>query len=296
MSQGQLFVQVILNGIMSGMILMLVVLGLTLVFGILHIVNFAHGEIYMLGAYVFWLLFGKNIISIPGPPVIHYILALIVTMIIIAAFGVLIERLFFKSFRGNLLPSMIISLGIILILQAGALIVFGIQERSVKSVFSGTLNLGGTYLSAERVAVIMAGVTLFVAVYLFIQRTFTGRAMKAVAQDADAAALQGINIDRICSLGMAIGCALAAAAGALLAPIFTINPYIGGEPLLLGFAAIIVGGLGSIPGSIVGSLLIGLVQSFGSTFLDSEAAMIIVFGLLVVMLVLKPTGLWGHEH
>jgi branched-chain amino acid transport system permease protein len=296
MSQGQLFFQVILNGIMSGMILMLFVLGLTLVFGILHIVNFAHGEFYMLGAYVVWLLFEKKILSIPGPPIINYILALSATMIIIAAFGIIIERLLLKSFRGNLLPSMIISIGIILILQAGSLIVFGIQERTVKSVFYGTLNLRGTFLSVERLVVIIAGVALFVAVYLFIQRTFTGRAMKAVAQDADAAALQGVNIDWICSLGMAIGCAMAAAAGALMAPIFAVNPYIGGEPLLLGFAAIIIGGLGSIPGSIVGSLLIGFIQSFGSTFLDSQAAMIIIFGLLVLMLVLKPTGLWGHGH
>lgn len=284
----ELFLQSFVNGVMSGLILILVAMGLTLIFGIMHIVNFAHGELYMLGAFGLWVLFAKMHMN--------FFLSLVLSMILIAMLGMLIERLFFKPFRGDLAPSFIMSLGLVLILQTTALLGFGIDDKEVPtpSAFQGIIEFGGAVLSKERLLVILTSAVLIVALYLFVQWTRPGRAMRAVAQDGEAAALQGVSIDRISSLAMGIGCALAAAGGGLMASIFYVNPYIGAVPIMKAFVVIILGGLGSIPGTIVGGFIIGFVDSFITTYRSSPVAAMTVFGLLVIVLIFRPRGFFGH--
>jgi len=287
MGAEQIF-QCFVNGIMSGSILILVALGLTMIFGIMHIVNFAHGELYMLGAFCLWIFFAE--LQVP------YILALILSMIIISGLGMVIERFLFKPFRGDLAPSFIISLGLVMLLQTGTLLSFGIEDKAAPtpSGFHGLIHFGGAVLSKERLFVILISAILMAGVWLFIQRTKPGQAMRAVAQDQDAAALQGISIDATASLAMGVGCALAAAAGCLMAPIFYINPYMGAVPIMKAFVVIILGGLGSIGGAFIGGFIIGFVDSFGSTYLSAPIAAMMTFGILILVLIFRPQGLFGH--
>jgi branched-chain amino acid transport system permease protein len=287
MGAEQIF-QCFVNGIMSGSILILVALGLTMIFGIMHIVNFAHGELYMLGAFCLWVFFAE--LQVP------YFLALILSMIIVSGLGIVIERFLFKPFRGDLAPSFIISLGLVMILQTGTLLGFGIEDKAAPtpSGFQGLIHFGGAVLSKERLLVILISAILMVGVWLFIQRTKPGQAMRAVAQDQDAAALQGISIDATASLAMGVGCALAAAAGCLMAPIFYINPYMGAVPIMKAFVVIILGGLGSVGGVFIGGFIIGFVDSFGSTYLSSPIASMMAFGVLILTLIFRPRGFFGH--
>lgn len=288
----QLLTQVVLNALMLGLTLVLISLGLSIIFGIMHVVNFAHGEVYMLGAFGSWLFFER--LALPGPPLFRYSLTMVVTVILIGALGWILERWFFRPTRGKILQAFIVSLGFILILQAGALVTFGVSQRKPPSAFHGVVNIAGAVLSTERVAVILICIVLIVALYLFIQKARPGRAMRAVAQDADAASLQGIDINHISSLCMVIGCGLAGAAGVLLGPVFYIDPYIGAVPVVKAFAAIVLGGMGSIPGTILGGLIIGFVESFGSTFLSGELGVMLIFIVLILVLLIRPRGLLGH--
>jgi branched-chain amino acid transport system permease protein len=283
------FFQCFLNGILSGSILILVAMGLTMIFGIMHIVNFSHGELYMLGAFAMWLFFAQL--------QLNFFVSMLLSMIIIAGLSMFIERFLFKPFRGDLAPSFIISLGLVMILQTGALLAFDIEDKAVPTpaAFQGMIHFGGMVLSKERLVVIVICAALMGALYYFIQRTKPGQAMRAVAQDPDAAALQGISIDRISSLAMGVGGALAAAAGCLIAPIFYINPYMGAVPIMKAFVVIILGGLGSVSGAFIGGFVIGFVDSFGSTYLSSSIASMMAFGILVLVLIVRPKGLFGHE-
>lgn len=288
----QLFVQVVLNALMLGLTLVLISLGLSIIFGIMHIVNFAHGEVYMLGAYGSWLFMDR--LTLPGPTLVRYFEALVITIILIAALGWILERGFFRAFRGKILQAFIVSLGFILIFQAGALAIFGVSQKSSSSPFPGVIHIGGAVLSTERVAVILFCIAFIVALNLFIQKAKAGQAMRAVAQDTDSASLQGININGISSLCMVIGCGLAGLAGCLLGPVFYVDPYIGATPVVKAFAAIILGGMGSIPGTILGGLVIGFVESFGSTYLGAELGVMLIFIILILVLLIRPRGLLGH--
>jgi branched-chain amino acid transport system permease protein len=285
---GEIFFQCFVNGIMSGSILVLVALGLTMIFGIMHIVNFAHGELYMLGAFGLWIFFAE--LQVP------FFLAFILSMIFISGLGIVIERFLFKPFRGDLAPSFIISLGLVMLLQTGTLLSFGIEDKAAPtpSAFQGLVHIGGAVLSKERLFVILVAAILMAGVWLFIQRTKPGQAMRAVAQDQDAAALQGISIDATASLAMGVGCALAAAAGCLMAPIFYVNPYMGAVPIMKAFVVIILGGLGSVGGAFIGGFVIGFVDSFGSTYLSAPIAAMMAFGVLIIILIFRPQGFFGH--
>lgn len=243
----------------------------------------------MLGAFGFWLFFARINFN--------FFLSLVLSMTTIGVLGIIIERSFFKPFRGNLLPSFIISIGLIMILQTSALLVFGIKDKSVStpSVLEGVIRIGSVVLSKERLVVILISAALVVLLYLFLSRSKPGLAMRAVAQDGEAAALQGISIDGASSLAMGIGCALAAAAGSLMAPIFYVNCTIGAVPVMKAFVVIILGGMGSFVGSIIGGFMVGFVESFASTLLGGPVAAMMIFGILVLVLIIRPTGLLGHD-
>ncbi|MFH1625341.1 MAG: branched-chain amino acid ABC transporter permease [Pseudomonadota bacterium] len=276
-----------LNGLSSGLTLMLVALGLTLVFGILHIINLAHGELYMMGAYCVWWLSERM-----G---VNYWLAIVVAMIIIAFVGVLMERHIFRPFRGILIPSLVVSIGLMLFLQSSILLSTGMGEKVIEPVFHGHLTLLGVSLSFERVMIGVIAIVLVAGVLLFLKYARTGQAIRAVAQNAEAAGLQGISLNSISRITMIMGCSLAAAAGGLLGPIFYLDYLMGFPVLLKALLAVVIGGMGSVGGVILASLIIGVVESFAITLIGPEIAEIILFLMVIVILLIRPSGFFGLE-
>jgi len=281
----ELLIQALLNGFGLAVVYILVALGLTLIFSILEVINFAHGEFYMLGGFAAYYL------SAVGG--LNYVATLVLAMLLVGLAGVMAERLVFRHLRGKTLNAFIVSLGLLWVLQATAQLSFGVLDKSVPSAVSGIVRLGGVIVSRERMFVILTAVALIVGLYLFLKFTRTGQAMRAVAQDAEAAALQGVNIELTSALGFGIGCALAGAAGALLAPIFAVSPTMGALPVVKAFIIIIVGGMGSLPGAVLGGLLLGAVEGVGTLFMSSAAVNILGFLMVIAILLLRPRGLLG---
>ena len=281
----ELLIQALLNGFGLAVVYILVALGLTLIFSILEVINFAHGEFYMLGGFAAYYL------SAVGG--LNYVATLVLAMLLVGLAGVVAERLVFRHLRGKTLNAFIVSLGLLWVLQATAQLSFGVLDKSVPSAVSGIVRLGGVIVSRERMFVILTAVALIVGLYVFLKFTRTGQAMRAVAQDAEAAALQGVNIELTSALGFGIGCALAGAAGALLAPIFAVSPTMGALPVVKAFIIIIVGGMGSLPGAVLGGLLLGAVEGVGTLFMSSAAVNILGFLMVIAILLLRPRGLLG---
>lgn len=278
--------QMLLSGLASGLILCLFALGLSLAFGVLHIVNFAHGAFYMLGAYVVW--FGFVRFGLP------YGVAVLLSVILVGLVGIVCERYLLRNFRGNLRLGMVIAIAMMMVMESGMVLLAGAEEKSIPSIFTGSVDLPGARLSVESIVAMAVSAALLATVVFFVQRSKPGRALRGFSQDEEGAALQGIDGGRVCSLTMFLGCGLAALAGALMGPILTLNPYMGGQPLMFGFAVIVLGGMGSILGTFVGAIIVGMVQTLTAYALDPQLAYIIVFGMLIVVLLIKPTGLFGH--
>jgi branched-chain amino acid transport system permease protein len=284
----QFIAQGALNALALGVIYSLIALGLTLIISIMRIVNFAHGQLYMLGAFALYLLFKVAHLD--------FFTSLAVAIILIACLGIILERLFFRRLRGNEAGCMLLSLGLALVLESGALLLFGEDDKGVVSPFSGALEIGGLFLGKDRVAAILISLCAIVCLFLFLHKTKMGRAIRAFAQDNDAAVLQGINIEQLSWIGFAIGSGLAALAGGLLAPIYWINPFIGGDVIINALVVMVIGGLGSIPGTLLGGVILGVIDSFGSQFLPGTWAQAISYSLVVVVLIVRPRGLMGHAE
>lgn len=279
-----------MNGVMLGLNYALIALGLSLIFGIMGIVNFSHGEMYMLGGYVAYYLVGRF-----G---LNFFVTIIAAVIMVGLLGVFLEKFLFRPLTTRpreALTSFIAAVGLAWVLQMLAVISFGDLDRSVPSAFEGILRMGGVVITKERLATIIIGIALIVLLNLFLLRTRIGGAIRAVAQDKEAAALQGVQVGRISALSFGIGCALASAAGALMAPIFSINPFLGGEVILKAFLVVILGGMGSIPGAMLGGLVLGFTESFGSLFFTVPTVSVITFTLIIIILILRPQGLLGHD-
>jgi branched-chain amino acid transport system permease protein len=279
--------QGISNGMIMGWMYVLVAIGLTLVFSILRIVQFAHGEIYMLGAYCTYyvaVVLGLSVFA-----------ALAVSALALALLGVILERVLFRRFRGNVETGMIAAIGLIILFQTLATVGFGTESKWIPSTISGVLSLGGIQLPWDRAISVVIGILLVLALYLFIRMTKIGQAMVALSQDSDAAILQGIDINRVSAVSMAIGCALAAIAGGLMGPIFQVQPAMGGFAMSKGIAVIILGGLGSIWGAVIGGLILGLIDGLIPLFANSTVASIVGFILIILLLIVRPHGLFGHD-
>jgi branched-chain amino acid transport system permease protein len=279
----ELLVQALLNGFGLAIVYILVALGLTLIFSILEVINFAHGEFYMLGGFVAYYVF-----AVAG---VNYFATLVLAVLLVGLAGIVAERLVFRHLRGKTLNAFIVSLGLLWVLQAVAQLAFGVLDKSVPSAVSGIVRVGGVIVSRERLLVILTAIALIVGLYAFLKFARTGQAMRAVAQDADAAALQGVNIELVSALGFGIGCALAGAAGALLAPVFAVSPTMGALPVVKAFIIIIVGGMGSLPGAVLGGLLLGAVEGVGTLFMSSAAVNILGFLMVITILLVRPRGL-----
>jgi branched-chain amino acid transport system permease protein len=282
-----LFVQSAVIGLSVGSIYILMALGLTLMFGMMHIINFAHGAVYMLGAFVIYYFFAQW-----GTP---YFFAFLLAMVLLGIFGFSVERYIYRTVKGGIEPTLVALLALTTFLQAAGYPVFGPLDKDVPSVFTGTHNILGVLVSVARLLLIPAAAVLVLALYLFINKTKVGGAMRAIEQDKEAAALQGVNVHFVNALAFAVGFALAAASGALMAPIFKLDPMMGEQPLLKAFIIIILGGLGSIPGAILGGLMLGFVDSIVATALGVEPAFLLSFVFIILLLLFKPNGLFGYE-
>ena len=282
-----LLAQSILNGLAAGWIYILVALGLTLVFGIMNVVQFAHGEIYMLGAYCSYFL-----IKLYG---FSFWEALPLSALLVGLLGIVLERFFFRPFRGRFEPSIIVAVGLMLLLQTIAVVGFGTDTKSMGGIIPGVLKVSGVTLSWDRLIAILVGIILVAALFLLIKKTKTGQAMVAISQDIYAASLQGIDVNRISAFAMVIGCALAAIAGSLMGSIFSTSPFMGTSAITKGIAVIILGGMGSITGAVVGGFILGLIDGLVPPLLSSTMAGIVGFGVIIIVLILRPRGLFGHE-
>ncbi len=283
-----LLVQSAVIGVSIGSIYILMALGLTLMFGMMHIINFAHGAVYMLGAFVIYYVFFQG-----GVP---YFAAFVIAMVLLGAFGYLIERSVYRPIKGGIEPTLVALLALTTFLQAAGYPVFGQLDKHVPPVFEGPRSVLGVMISVERLMIIPLAGILVIGLYLFINKTRLGAAMRAIEQDKEAASLQGVNVNMINGLAFGIGFALAAAAGALMAPIFKLDPMMGEQPLLKAFIIIILGGLGSVPGAIVGGLMLGLVDSIVATALGAEPAFLLSFVFIILLLLWKPSGLFGYAQ
>jgi len=289
------FLSYLCNGISLGSVYAIIALGYTMVYGIAKMLNFAHGDVIMIGGYIafcamqYWGM----------PPVISVIAA----MLVCTALGVTIERLAYKPLRqATSLAVLITAIGMSYLLQNIALLVWGANPKSFPSVVSiGSLSLmgGELIISGAAVVTIIACVVIMIVLTLFINKTKIGKAMRVVSQDKGAAELMGINVNLTISITFAIGSALAAVAGVLLCSAYpTLQPTTGSMPGIKAFTAAVFGGIGSIPGAMVGGILLGVIEILGKAYVSTELGDAFVFAVLIVVLLVKPTGLLGkvvHE-
>lgn len=288
MSASTLLAQALVNGVIIGLLYLLMAVGFTLVFGVMRVVNFAHGEFYMLGAFSAYLL-----VSVWQLP---FIVAVGLAFVIAMLLGWLIEELVLKPFRHDELNGMIATIGLAMILQAGALMLYGPDPQFMPSVAEGVITISGVTLPMSRLYVVAFSIVVLAALYFFLQHSRGGRALRAVVQDMEIATAQGVRARLMYPLGFGIGVGLAAVAGALMAPLFSVSPFIGATPLLKAFVVVILGGLGSIPGAALASLLLGVTESVTSTFMSNSIAEILILALVMLVLVVRPSGLLGRAE
>ena len=277
--------QALTNGLIIGLLYLLMAIGFTLVFGVMRVVNFAHGEFYMLGAFSAYVFVTK--LQLP------FLAAVLATFVLTLIIGWLIEVLVMKGFRGDELNGMIATIGLAMILQNGALMIFGPDPQSMPPVAEGVVSLGPVMLPMSRLYVVAFSIVVLVVLYVFLMHSKGGRALRAVVQDIEIANAQGIRSQFMYPLGFGIGVALAAIAGALMAPVFSVSPSIGSTPLLKAFIVVILGGLGSIPGAALAALLLGVFESVANTFMSSSFSDMLLFGFVMLMLIFRPAGLLG---
>jgi branched-chain amino acid transport system permease protein len=282
----EIFWQSMVNGLTMGMIYVLIALGLTLLYSIMHIVNFAHGEIYMLGGFVSYFLVTRLGFS--------YFLSLPMAMVVLFMLGIVLEKLFFSRVRGNFMHCLLVTLGISLIFQSLGWTFFGTEDVNVPSPISGVIKFGIIFIPKQRLLSALIGLFLVGLLYLLISKTKIGRHMRAIEQDSEAAELFGVNINLVNMVALGIGFALAAVGGALIGAIFVLNPSIGLVPMLKAFVIIIMGGLGSIGGCIVAGLLLGVIDSVIATLLGANLAYAVAFAILILIIIVRPRGFAGH--
>ena len=282
------FLQQVLNGLTLGGIYGLVALGLTLVYGILHVPNFAHGGFYMIGAFV---AFQAMVAWSWG-----YWAAMLVAAVAVAVLGIVSERLIFHPLRkASPLHPKIASIGLLLFLEAGAQALWGADFQRMPTPYTSIVEMGGITAPAQRLLIIGAAFALMVALHLFLTRTTTGSTIIAMAQNREGASMVGIDANRVSMLTFAISGVLAAVAATLYAPINLVYPAMGHLVITKAFVIIILGGMGSIPGAVLGGLIIGFAESFGAYYISTDYKDIIAFVLLVVILSLRPQGLFAKR-
>ena len=286
----RLFGQQLINGLVTGSTYALIALGYTMVYGVLQLINFAHGEIYMVGAFTGLLLVSQA--NLPFP------LALLLAMATTALLGVTIEFIAYRPLRRSSRLSVLISaIGMSIFVQNVALWIWGPSTRSFLPPFPvTTFSIAGVRTNTLELLTLAVALAMMVGLHLLVTRTKLGKAMRAVAQDRETAALMGINVNRTIAFTFAIGSSLAAAAGVMVGMLFNaVNPTMGVMPGLKGFVAAVLGGIGHIPGAMVGGLALGMAEVLGVALLSSQWRDAVAFAILILVLLYRPSGLLGRR-
>ena len=284
------FISYLINGISLGSIYAIIALGYTMVYGIAKMLNFAHGDVIMIGCYVvFTMMSGMGM---------HPLISIVAAVVVCTLLGVAIEKVAYKPLRKAApLAVLITAIGVSYLLQNIALLIFGADTKSFTSVVSiPPIKLAGGELviSGVTVVAIVACIVIMVGLMIFIKKSKAGQAMLAVSEDKDAAQLMGVNVNATISLTFAIGSGLAAIAGVLLCSAYpTLTPYTGAMPGIKDFTAAVFGGIGSIPGAFIGGILLGVIEVLGRAYISSQLSDAIVFAVLIIVLLVKPTGILG---
>ena len=286
------FVSYILNGISLGSVYAIIALGYTMVYGIAKMLNFAHGDIIMVGSYVAFIAI--NSMGLPVP------VSILLSVVVCTVLGMVIERVAYKPLRhASKLAVLITAIGASYFLQNVALLIFGANTKSFTSIVgNGSVQLAGGALSVTMVTIVtvIACVVIMIGLMAFMKYSKAGHAMLAVSEDDGAAQLMGINVNTTISVTFAIGSGLAAIAGVLMCSAYPmLTPYTGSMPGIKAFVAAVFGGIGSIPGAFIGGILLGVIEILGKAYISSQLADAIVFAVLIVVLVVKPTGLLGKQ-
>ena len=286
------FINYLINGVSLGSVYAIIALGYTMVYGIAKMLNFAHGDIIMIGSYVVFV----TVSSMGLPPMLGVLLAVAACTLL----GVVIERVAYKPLRSaSPLAVLITAIGVSYFLENAALLIFGADTRSFTNVVTlPALKLAGGALtiSGTTIVTFLACVVIMAALMLFIKKTKAGQAMLAVSEDKDAAQLMGVNVNATISLTFAIGSGLAAVAGVLFCSAYpTLTPYTGAMPGIKAFTAAVFGGIGSIPGALIGGILLGVIEILGRAYISSQLSDAIVFAVLIIVLLVKPSGILGKQ-
>lgn len=276
-------------GVAVGCIYILLASGLNLIFGVMKLVNFAHGQFLMISAFLTWTI----TVSLG----INAYVAIIISMLVVAGLGVVVERLTFRRVMGtDKLNEIFVSLGLIYIFENAALLIWGDQSQQIKSPFYGmSLSFPAISITYDRIVAVLVTVAVLVGFGLLLWKTKIGLAMRATSQINRTAMLMGINVERIYMVTFALGSAFAAVAGGLYGIIFSFNSGSGEMPTIIAFAIIILGGLGSIRGAIIGGLLYGITEQLATLFLGGIWSSAVAFALLIIVLILRPNGLFGEK-
>ena len=286
------FLSYLINGISLGSVYAIIALGYTMVYGIARMLNFAHGDIIMVGGFTVFTI----VTTMGGSPVVGILASVVVCTVL----GVTIERVAYRPLRdASPLAVLIAAIGVSYLLQNVALLIFGSNARQFTSVITvPALKLAGGKLSISSVTIvtILSCIVIMAALMAFINKTKMGQAMLAVSEDRGAATLMGINVNRTISVTFAIGSALAAVAGVLLCSAYpSLSPYTGSMPGIKAFVAAVFGGIGSIPGAFIGGILLGIIENLAKAYISSQLSDAIVFSVLIIVLLVRPTGILGKK-
>ena len=281
------FVQSFANALVLGSIYAMVAVGLAIAFGVMQMANFSHGELFMAGAYVVYVLY-----SLVGLP---FLIAVFAAFPIVAMIGVLFERLIFRPTRGNVLAGFMATAGAGFIMQVLVGQQWGVGlMRSVVVPYKGSAEILGTAISWQRLVIIPATIIMVGGLWYFLKHVKAGKALRACAQDPEAAVLQGISINKMTALAMFLSGGFAGVGGALMAPIIPVTPYMGHVYAVTAFIVVIVGGMSSIEGAVLAAFILGFIHTFTSTLFDSVTATMVGVLFMAIVLIVKPTGLLGN--